>query len=71
MNKSESPSITDIPITFKGFNKNYEYPSSGALRKMAFESETNGLKEAFLKIGRRRLILPDTLFRLLREKGSK
>jgi hypothetical protein len=63
--------ILDIPITFKSFHKNYEYPSLGALRKMAFESENNGLKKAFLKIGRRRLVLPETLFRLLREKGSK
>lgn len=63
--------IPDIPTTFKGFHKTYEYPSPGALRKMAFESEINGLKDAFLKVGRRRLVLPETLFRLLREKGSK
>jgi hypothetical protein len=63
--------ISDIPVTFKGFHSNYEYPSPGALRKMAFESEMNGLKDAFLKIGRRRLVLPGTLFRLIREKGSK
>ena len=60
----------DVPITFKGFGKQFDYPTPGALRKMAFESETNGLKTAFLKFGRRRLILPNTLFRLLREKGS-
>lgn len=63
--------IADIPITFKGFHQNYEYPSPGALRKMAFESNANGLKNAFLKVGRRRLVLPETLFRLLKEKGSK
>jgi hypothetical protein len=63
--------ISDIPITFKSFHKNYEYPSPGGLRKMAFESESNGLKKAFLKIGRRRLVLPQILFQLLREKGSK
>jgi len=40
-------------------------------RKMAFEDEVNGMKKAFLKVGRRRLVLPATLFRLLREKGSK
>lgn len=61
----------EIPITFNGFKKNYEYPSMGALRKMAYESESNGLKKAFLKVGRRRLILPETLFRLLKEQGSK
>ena len=71
MNNSESLENKDIPCTFKGFTKIYEYPSQGALRKMAFESELNGLKKAFLKIGRRRLVLPGTLFRLLREKGSK
>lgn len=63
--------IPDIPVTFKGFQKTYEYPSLGALRKMAYESEINGLKDAFLKVGRRRLVLPDTLFHLLKKKGSK
>jgi hypothetical protein len=61
----------DIPITFNGFRNKYDYPSFGALRKMAYESEVNGLKEAFLKVGRRRLVLPDTLFRLLKKKGSQ
>ena len=60
----------EIPITFNGFKSSYEYPSLGALRKMAYESETNGLKQAFLKVGRRRLVLPETLFRLIKEKGS-
>lgn len=61
----------EIPTTFKSFEKAYEYPTLGALRKMAYESGINGLKSAFLKVGRRRLVLPETLFRLLREKGSK
>jgi hypothetical protein len=61
--------IPDLPVTFKGFRKSYEYPTLGALRKMAFDSETNGLSEAFLKVGRRRLVLPETLFQLLRKKA--
>jgi hypothetical protein len=61
----------EIPLTFRGFAETFEYPTIGSLRKMAFESEINGLKNAFLKVGRRRLVLPETLFRLLREKGSK
>jgi len=68
MNQNQIP---DIPTTFKGFHRSFEYPSLGALRKMAFESEKNGLRDAFLKIGRRRLVLPKTLFHLLKEKGSK
>jgi hypothetical protein len=61
----------EIPLIFKDFTRTYSWPNMGSLRKMAFESEKNGLKKAFLKIGRRRLVLPETLFRLLREKGSK
>jgi hypothetical protein len=71
MNHTESMNRKEIPVTFKNFCKAYDYPSMGALRKMAYESEINGLKKAFLKVGRRRLVLPDTLFQLLREKGSK
>ena len=71
MNIPESLQTNDIPLTFKGFHKTYEYPSPGALRKMASQSKSNGLKNAFLKIGRRRLVLPNTLFSLLRQSGSK
>jgi hypothetical protein len=71
MSRSEYQENKDeIPVTFRGFAETFEYPSLGALRKMAFESDSNGLKSAFLKVGRRRLVLPSTLFRLLREKGS-
>lgn len=66
MNKTE-----EIPITFKVFSERYKYPSIGALRKMAFDSEYNGMKAAFLKFGRRRLVLPETLFHLIRKKGSE
>lgn len=66
MNQTE-----EIPITFKVFSERHKYPSIDALRKMAFESEHNGMKAAFLKFGRRRLVLPETLFRLIRKKGSE
>lgn len=63
--------IDDVPTTFKGFCTQFQYPTLGALRKMAFETHLNGLAPAFLKVGRRRLVLPGTLFRLLKQKGSK
>ena len=68
---SDTENRDEIPITFNIFENKYGYPSRGSLRKMAYEAEFNGLKAAFLKVGRRRLILPETLFRLLKEKGSK
>ena len=70
MKPKENITNLEVPLTFKGFTKHFEYPSLGALRKMAFESEENGLKTAFLKLGRRRLVLPETLFRLIKENGG-
>lgn len=59
----------EIPLTFKDFTKIYSWPNMGSLRKMAYESEINGLAGAFVKFKKRRLVLPQTLFRLL--KGGK
>jgi len=59
----------EVPMTFKDFTQIYSWPNMGSLRKLAYESETNGLKNAFIKFQKRRLVLPLTLFRLL--KGEK
>jgi hypothetical protein len=61
----------DIPLTLKAFTKIHSYPTMGALRKLVYHSDSNGLKSAFLKVGRRRLVLPKTLFKLLKEMGSQ
>ena len=61
----------DIPLTLKAFTKAHSYPTMGALRKLVYHCDSNGLKAAFLKVGRRRLVLPKTLFRLLKETGSQ
>lgn len=68
---THSPDLNDIPITLKEFSKRHTYPSLSALRRMVFDSEINGLKTAFLKVGRRRLILPKTFFELLTKMGRK
>lgn len=59
----------EIPLTFKDFASTYSWPNMGSLRKMAFESDSNGLSDAFIKFKKRRLVLPRTLFRLL--KGER
>lgn len=56
----------EVPLTFKDFTNTYNWPNMGSLRKMAYESETNGLAGAFIKFKKRRLVLPQTLFRLLK-----
>lgn len=60
----------EIPLTFKDFTNAYSWPNMGSLRKMAYESESNGLASAFIKFKKRRLVLPQTLFRLIREGGN-
>lgn len=39
----------EIPLTFKDFTSIYNWPNMGSLRKMAFESDNNGLA-SFCKI---------------------
>ena len=39
----------EIPLTFRDFASIYVWPNMGSLRKMAFESESNGLSCAFIK----------------------
>ncbi len=56
----------EIPLTFKDFTNNYKWPNMGSLRKMAYESESNGLAPAFVKFKKRRLVLPQTLFKILK-----
>ena len=43
MDKSEYLEKNEIPLTFKDFTNIYRWPNMGSLRKMAFESDTNGL----------------------------
>ena len=57
----------EIPLTFKYFTNIYGWPNMGSLRALSQESERNGLDPAFLKFGKRRFVLPQTLFRLLKE----
>lgn len=73
MTQAEPSGNKEVPLTFKSFQKIYEYPSYSALRKMAFESDhrKNKLQDAFTRSGRRRLVWPETLFRLLREMNSR
>ena len=57
----------EIPLTFKDFTTMYKWPNMGSLRKLAYEREINGLAPAFVKFKKRRLVLPETLFKLLKQ----
>lgn len=61
----------EIPLTFRDFETKYQWPTERSLRKLAFERESNGLGPAFVKFKKRILVLPQTLFRLIRGGGVK
>lgn len=61
----------EIPLTFKDFTAIYKWPNMGSLRKLAYEREINGLAPAFVKFKRRRLVLPETLFTLLKQGANQ
>lgn len=61
----------EIPLTFKDFTTTYKWPNMGSLRKLAYEREINGLAPAFVKFKKRRLVLPETLFTLLKQGGKQ
>ncbi len=61
----------EIPLTFRDFEAKYQWPTERSLRKLAFERESNGLAPAFVKFKKRILVLPQTLFRLIRGGGVK
>jgi len=71
MKESEYIEVNEIPLTFKNFTNTYNWPNMGSLRKMAYESESNGLAKAFVKFKKRRLVLPLTLFKLLKGEDTK
>lgn len=48
----EAPRL--IPLT--EWNKHHPWPPQGGLRHLVFHENTNGFKEAFIRVGRRVLI---------------
>ena len=49
----------------------YPWPTPPGLRHLAFNSETNGFKTAFVKVGRRRLVDDAEFFRCARDQGDR
>lgn len=56
---------SDCWITFRQFNNQFQWPSHLGLRSYAHKADCLGIENAFLKIGRRRLVNPRVLFNLL------
>lgn len=61
----------EVPMILKDFIETYKWPTMGVLRNMIFRKESNGLDGAFLKFGKRVLILPNTFFKLLKQNSDK
>ena len=46
------------------WNEFHPWPPQGGLRHLAFHRETNGFKDAFVKVGRRILVVEDKFLRI-------
>lgn len=57
----------EVPMTFKDFSLKFKWPTVSSLYAMYLKRGKNGLSKAFLKYGRRSLVLPLTLFKLLKD----
>lgn len=61
-----------IPLT--EWNKHHSWPPQGGLRHLVFHENTNGFKDAFVRVGRRVLIDERRFFEIatsLNEKKGK
>ena len=63
--------ISDLPITVNIFCEKFSWPTESAMRSYILRSKKFGLCDAFLSVGRRVLILPNTFFRLIKEHKRK
>lgn len=54
-------------FTVRQFCKQFGWPSEPAMRAYIFRAEENGLKEAFIRLGRRVLIDENKFFSLVRQ----
>jgi hypothetical protein len=58
--------IEDAPIPIKMFCKIYKWPTESAMRSYIFRKNENGLKDCFIKVGRRILVHPKKFFNKIR-----
>lgn len=58
-----------IPVT--KWNDFHPWPTNGGLRHLAFHRDTNGFREAFVKVGRRLLVDEAKFFECVRRVGGE
>jgi len=65
-------SNTEVPnlLTVEQFCNKHPAFKPGGLRHLIFHEEINGLKEAFLRVGRRRLINEKIFFKILIKQNN-
>ena len=66
---SSSPSMPQGLIPIDHWGHHYDYPPVGQMRHLCFNRHSNGLAEAFVKLGRRRLVDPVVFWKRVREQG--
>ena len=63
INRYEESYIPPV-LTVRQFSKKYPAFPEGGIRHLIFNEETNGFKEAFLRVGKKRLINESVFFQM-------
>lgn len=58
-------------LTIRQLCSTYPWPSESAMRAYVFRADELGLEDAFVRVGRRVLIKPDTFFTLIKQLESR
>lgn len=58
-------------VTIKQFCTAFPWPSESAMRSYIYRAEVLGLSEAFVRVGRRVLIMPKSFFSLIKQIESR
>lgn len=58
-------------LTVDQFCRQFPWPTTGGLRHLIFNAESNGFAPAFKRVGRRVLVDQDVFWRIVEEKGVR
>ncbi len=58
-------------LTIRQFCAKYPWPSESAMRSYIYRADVLGISEAFVRVGRRVLIMPNNFFLLIKQIEKK
>jgi len=57
-------------LTFLQFSERYPWPSKSGLQSYYYRRKEKGLEKAFVKFGKRVLVIPEVFFNIINKDGE-